>query len=721
MWKFEIFPEKLRTIFNKRGIQVLVTASLLLQFILLVAGYRRKFSTSNKLIFFLWITYLLEGWVTTVSLSLISNSLRDIGDKARDAELVMTSFWAPFFLVYLGGPDTITAYSLEDNMLWRRQAVTLVSQVFVAIYVVIRAWANKAINFLTIPMLIPGIIKIGERIWVLRSGSSENFKASKLLTPDPGPSYARYMEEYNSKKEEGFEVMSATLVEPQVVPRISFPVPANAKIPDAVSLQCAYTLFKTFKQLFSDLILSIQDIKNSQSFFRDVTYNRAFQVIEMELGFMYDVFYTKAYNVYSRMGSVLRLISFSSIVIVFVLFVIIVDKDAYLKDDITITYVLLDGAIIFEIYSVLILLNSDWSMLWMSNRKNAMVNFLYKAISSIPLVMAPNRRWSNTLGQYNLIRYCLKHEPAKCGAMQRFLFHYELLEKHRYQESEDVSDHMKSLIFEQLLEKLKSVSDLKACTELCDCRGERVLKNSKCPACIDKEKRSKQHQSVEADSDEIQQNPKCIYEINQENLTILQESVEVEFDQSILLWHIATNLCYHSDWKTFPDSVKVSNCQASKLLSDYMLYLLVMRPIMLPNGIAQIRFQDTCAEAIEFFKERKSISNENQACLKLLEVNTEIVPSVVKGDRSKSVLFDACRLAKSLLFLETQKKWELISHVWVEILCYAATKCRWNHHAQQLGRGGELLTHVWLLMAHLGITEQFQISKGHARAMLIAN
>ena len=53
----------------------------------------------------------------------------------------------------------------------------------------------------------------------------------------------------------------------------------------------------------------------------------------------------------------------------------------------------------------------------------------------------------------------------------------------------------------------------------------------------------------------------------------------------------------------------------------------------------------TCAEAIEFFEERKAISNEKQACLKLLEVNTEILPSVVKGDSSKSVLFDGCRLA----------------------------------------------------------------------------
>jgi hypothetical protein len=93
----------------------------------------------------------------------------------------------------------------------------------------------------------------------------------------------------------------------------------------------------------------------------------------------------------------------------------------------------------------------------------------------------------------------------------------------------------------------------------------------------------------------------------------------------------------------------------------------------------------------------------------------------VKGDRSKLVLFDGCRLAKSLKCLEPQKKWELLCHVWVEILCFAATKCRWNHHAQQLNWGGELFTHVWLLMAHLGITEQFQISKGHARAMLVVH
>ncbi|KAM2632365.1 hypothetical protein EV1_023111 [Malus domestica] len=203
-----------------------------------------------------------------------------------------------------------------------------------------------------------------------------------------------------------------------------------------------------------------------------------------------------------------------------------------------------------------------------------------------------------------------------------------------------------------------------------------------------------------------------------------------EFDQSILLWHIATNLCYYSDLEFYQSpnseaSILKKNSEASKVLSNYMLYLLVMCPFMLPNGIGQIRFRDTCAEAEEFITERKSIKNRETACKMLLKVSTDILPSKVKGDRSKSVLFDACRLAKALQFLESkkhwennEKKWEFISHVWVEMLAFAANQCRWSDHAQQLRRGGELLTHIWLLMAHLGLTEQFQISEGHVRAKL---
>ena len=101
-------------------------------------------------------------------------------------------------------------------------------------------------------------------------------------------------------------------------------------------------------------------------------------------------------------------------------------------------------------------------------------------------------------------------------------------------------------------------------------------------------------------------------------------------------------------------------------------------------------------------------------------MNTEVAPNKEKGDRSKSVLFDACKLASELQAIsDKNRKWKMISNVWVEMLPYAACHCRGNYPAQQLRRGGELLTHVWLLMAHFGLTEQFQIYQGHARARLV--
>ena len=211
--------------------------------------------------------------------------------------------------------------------------------------------------------------------------------------------------------------------------------------------------------------------------------------------------------------------------------------------------------------------------------------------------------------------------------------------------------------------------------------------------------------------------------------TIRRSTVEVEFDQSILLWHVATNICDNSVSGEEVLENGRSYREASKWLSEYMLYLLVMRPSMLPNGIGEISFQDTCAEVTEFVKDRHSIQDEKQVCEMLKRVCKYVdcvSPSKVKGDRSKSVLFDAFRLAKNVMEIkndveewETKKMWKFITQVWVEMLAYAACHCQVIHHAQHLRHGGELLTHVWLLMAHFGITDRLQISKGFGRAKLI--
>ncbi|KAF9610158.1 hypothetical protein IFM89_020322 [Coptis chinensis] len=220
-------------------------------------------------------------------------------------------------------------------------------------------------------------------------------------------------------------------------------------------------------------------------------------------------------------------------------------------------------------------------------------------------------------------------------------------------------------------------------------------------------------------------------------------SIDSEFDESLLLWHIATDICYNESIRTEEGSSKfevngeganhANTAQPdyrkmSKHISNYMLYLLVVQPSMMSSmvGIGLIRYRDTCAEAKIFFPRQKSKDKleAKQKLIKarkiLLEVNIAVEPKDVKGDRSNSVLFYAVKLAKQLRDeLPDTCKWMIIGEVWVELLSYSASHCRGNAHAARLSKGGELLMFVWFLMVHLGLGEQFCIEAGHARAKLI--
>ena len=685
-------------------VKAMTLICLLLQGILVVMGNRRKYSTSRKLKLVLWLAY---QWSAALAKLLMYFLLPKGGISGP--KFGLEAYWAPFLLLLRGGSDTITAYSLIDNELWLRQTTDLVVPIGQVIYIIYTTSRKTLLDFMPVLIFIAGLIKNLESLWVRKSASRENFKESVLPDPDAGPNYSRYMEEYRSKKCEGFDVESGKFKEAPIVGDLSFTAPKNLKIADGATIQDAYIFFKNFEQLFADLILHVEDkvMAKSQSFFQNASCSEAFKVIEVELGFLFDIFYTKAFMFYSLKGGLLRILSFFCTVSALLVFLKI-DKQAYKTADVITTYILLGGGTMLEICALLVLLKSDWTMLWLSNHSNIVVDLMYGAISLIP--WPEKKRWSNTMAQHSLITGCfIKHKKRHCPKVRP--------KGTKFEHSADVSTDLKKLIFEQLLEKSRSASDFEACKELRAFRGDRVVKNAKCSNCEDKEKQ-RTHESAEIESDPVLEDARCIYEISKDDRKIVEESVKVEFDQSVLLWHIATSLCDNYDRNTTQNPVICLNHEASKLLSDYMLYLLIDRPFMLPKGIARVRYGETCAEAFNFFEDGKSIFDVNQAYSNILEVNTEVSPREVKGDRSKSVLFDGCRLAKSLQRLNTGKKWELISRVWLEMLCYAANKCRWNDHAKLLCHGGELLTHVSLLMAHLGISEKLKILKGQARPKL---
>ncbi|KAK3220349.1 hypothetical protein Dsin_014319 [Dipteronia sinensis] len=127
----EVFSEKILNLWNKCEVRVIILLSLILQIILITFGSRRKFTARSWYRIVVWSAYLTADWVATVALGKLAASTH------ADSDLQI--FWAQFLLLHLGGPDTITAYSLEDNELWLRHLLGLVVHVGVAFYVFLRS------------------------------------------------------------------------------------------------------------------------------------------------------------------------------------------------------------------------------------------------------------------------------------------------------------------------------------------------------------------------------------------------------------------------------------------------------------------------------------------------------------------------------------------------------------------------------------------------------
>lgn len=77
---------------------------------------------------------------------------------------------------HLGGPDTITAYAIEDSRLWLRHLQTLVVQSLGTAYVIYKYISWKGSSKLIVAavlMLVVGFAKYGERVRALRCGNSD--------------------------------------------------------------------------------------------------------------------------------------------------------------------------------------------------------------------------------------------------------------------------------------------------------------------------------------------------------------------------------------------------------------------------------------------------------------------------------------------------------------------------------------------------------------------
>ena len=113
--------EDIKELWNDWEIQSLILVSFGLQvFLFLVADVRRH-CVSRIPSSLLWLAYMTADSVAVFALGHLAAS-------APRHQLLL--FWAPFVLLHLGGQDTITAFSIEDNELWKRHLLTQVREEF---------------------------------------------------------------------------------------------------------------------------------------------------------------------------------------------------------------------------------------------------------------------------------------------------------------------------------------------------------------------------------------------------------------------------------------------------------------------------------------------------------------------------------------------------------------------------------------------------------------
>ncbi|XP_021625141.1 uncharacterized protein LOC110624354 [Manihot esculenta] len=763
--------ERVKYMWEHWNIRVVVQFSLALQILLIGLAPSRKW-TSNKIVNLLvWSSYLLADATANFAVGLIFNGKSSPPDDVSPAEnSQLLAFWAPFLLLHLGGPDTITAFALEDNQLWLRHLLAFIVQVATTGYVFFRNLRKNKVIIPTALLFLAGTIKYLERTYSLYLASKDKFRASMLRKPDPGINFAKFAEAVASKKpEERPEVKTEN---PEEIPEVKTENQReatdfclhNRKLEDLDVLQEAHKYFKIFKGLIVDIIYSFQERDKSRYVFNSISAEDAFKVIAAELNFLYDVLYTKVVVVHSMLGMILRFISCSSVLAALATFHFYVKKHGFDPFDVKVTYALLLGAIGLDGVSILMAIFSNWTIVAVleslpspEDRSHSvlrlfskfLIHWVLRVFRNFLILKRPKmyvcepdkhttlrtcipfRSWSESVPGYNLIRYCLKQRPRKIHnvmhSIQRVICYLgigkiasqcinissrkviqflcidkviqflcidkviqclnslkrglidlvglkDFLDELKYASSKPLTPELWAFIFGELQMKSRLIEDPETARKICSARGEWVLQS---------------------------------HGLDKNGSDLMDYVVDVRYDESVLMWHIATELLCN-------DKKGIDNCsnerEFSKILSDYMLYLLIMQPTMMAAvaGISKLRFEDTCADAKRFFKKRGIRSNNlKKACRLILEVNTEFKPAELKRDGSLSVLFTASMLAKELRKLREQK-WKILSQVWVEMLSYAASHCNATSHAVQLSKGGELVTFVWLLMSQFGVGNQFQ-------------
>ncbi|GLT95722.1 hypothetical protein SLE2022_133870 [Rubroshorea leprosula] len=398
-----------------------------------------------------------------------------------------------------------------------------------------------------------------------------------------------------------------------------------------------------------------------------------FDIAVVELGFIFDVVYTKAHVIYTRKGCIMRLISFTLSIGTLFFFIFQLSFGGLMlsqiaPDDVFLTMSLLVQTVALDICAMLSNLRSGWAVILMYNNCSA-PKILQYVLQYFPCFLSQQKERSACMGQFDLLDYCWN---------SRMVGVYRFLQKHCS------GDILENCLRSKHKKFVEVPSDLKP-KEVYQSRLDSFF--------------------VSSHSFKATRGQKTLVELGG---TDLEYSIKIHFDASIIVWHLATSICYHQD---FENANNASNeAKISKYLSDYMMYLLVMRPAMLLTDDCPSSSLDCALNELTVLI--SEASNKDAAVDSLLQDLPEISAETAMKDLSNISGENGMEnLPKYAGYLATKlnrntNKWELLKKMWIEMLLYAAHSDQYINHVRQLGEyGREFISIIWVMGSYRVIQE----------------
>ncbi|XP_019173646.1 PREDICTED: uncharacterized protein LOC109169246 [Ipomoea nil] len=422
-------PPFIKDILEKWNIQFYVMASLVFQMILIFLAPMRRWVKNGFMYLVIWAVYLLASFFSTFALSLIYN---DAPDEVSESNIF--PFWAPFLLVHLGGPHTITALAMEDNNLWHRHLLTQVVQICSVsiVFYQYKIFQSEWLLPMAIVFLV-GIVKCVERIISLQLASF-NFVRKSIRRQD-------------SKKPPP-------------------PPPAAGVLDKYEIVRWGYEFYQTFKGFIIDhTFIHEKECGTEKEWFRSISVKNAFEVMEMELNFMYQAMFTKMIAVQYWEGkgnyfwSIWRFLCHALLITVAVIF-FCHSKHNLQPADIYITYCLLGGALLLDEIALIHLIFSHWTIVkimnshYYNNKEVVVRNKILPVIYGGLEVITMKKCWSGEIIQYSLLKHSLKGRWKCAEPKLEFYSLKEVIDSCLHTTTAEVGDSLKELVFEDIKRKL---------------------------------------------------------------------------------------------------------------------------------------------------------------------------------------------------------------------------------------------------------------------------